>query len=106
MTGAARELRTVWNRERRRVIDLRPVTDRGGAAFEVLKYLTKVADFSDVPEAVEVFANAVKGARLIQTFGTWYGAKLDTSTDFDPEKFEDWGEMKCACGVKDRKSTR
>jgi Replication protein/Transposase zinc-binding domain len=92
-------LRTAWNRENRRVIDIRSVTDREGAAYEVLKYLTKVADFSDVPEAVEAFANAVKGARLIQTFGTWYGVKLDTSTDFDPENFEDWGEMKCTCGV-------
>jgi hypothetical protein len=99
MTNAARELRTAWNRENRRVIDLRPVTDREKVAHEVLKYLTKSADFCDVPEAVEAFGNAVRGARLIQTFGTWYGAKLDTSTDFDPEKFEDWGEMKCACGT-------
>jgi hypothetical protein len=43
--------------------------------------------------------NAVKGARLIRTFGTWYGVNLDTSTDFNPEHFEDWGEMKCACGL-------
>ena len=92
------ELRNQWNRENRRVIDVRPVTDRDGAAKEVLKYLTKVADFADLPEAVEPFMNAVRGTRLIQTFGTWYGVDLDTSADFDPENFEDWGEMKCACG--------
>jgi hypothetical protein len=99
--------RTEWNRENRRVIDLRPVSDRDGAAKEVLKYLTKIADFGDVPEAVEAFANAVRGARLIQTFGSWYGVNLDDrdcSTDFDPEKLEaddkeDWGAMKCACGL-------
>jgi hypothetical protein len=66
--------RTAWNSENRRVIDIRPVTDRDGAAREVLKYITKVADFSDIPEAVEGFSNAVRGARLIQTFGSWYGA--------------------------------
>jgi hypothetical protein len=94
-----RTVRTQWNQENRRVIDLRPVTDREKAAREVLKYLTKVADFSDLPEAVESFMNAVRGARLIQTFGTWYGVKLDTAVEFDPEHLEDWGEMKCTCGL-------
>ena len=94
-----RARRAEWNRENRRVIDLRSVTDREGAVHEVLKYLTKVADFSDLPEAVEPFMNAVKGSRLIQTFGTWYGVNLDTDVEFDPEHFEDWGEMKCACGA-------
>jgi hypothetical protein len=98
ISATERKRRTEWNRANRRVVDLRPVTNRDGAAREVLKYITKCADFSDLPEAVEAFMNAVKGARLIQTFGTWYGVNLDTSTDFDPEHFEDWGEMKCACG--------
>jgi len=89
--------RSEWNRANRRVIDLRPVTDRAGAAAEVLKYITKSADFSDLPEAVEAFCDAVKGARLIQTFGSWYGANFDTN--FDPEHMDDWGEMKCACGL-------
>ena len=86
-----------WNQENRRVIDLRPVTDRDGAAREVLKYITKVADFGDVSEAVEAFANAVRGARLIQTFGSWYGVKLDAPTD--PLHLDDWGELKCECGA-------
>lgn len=98
LSAKAIDLRTKWNAENRRVIDVRPVIDRDGAAREVLKYLTKVADFADLPEAVEPFMNAVRGARLIQTFGTWYGVSLDTATDFDPENFEDWGEMKCQCG--------
>jgi hypothetical protein len=101
ISESERARRTEWNRANRRVVDVRPVTNRDGAAREVLKYITKCADFSDLPEAVEPFMNAVKGARLIQTFGTWYGVNLDTSTDFDPENFEDWGEMKCTCGRND-----
>jgi hypothetical protein len=86
-----------WNAENRRVVDVRPVLDRDGAAREVLKYVTKVADFGDLPEAVEPFCNAVKGARLIQTFGSWYGVKLDDAPD--PEKPEDWHRMECTCGL-------
>jgi len=89
--------RSAWNAENRRVLDIRPVHDRNGAAREVLKYITKVADFCDLPEAVEPFCNAIKGTRLIQTFGSWYGAEFDTA--FDPEHLDDWGEMKCTCGL-------
>jgi hypothetical protein len=96
-SSAVLAARTKWNAKNRRVVDVRPVLDRDGAAREVLKYITKVADFSDLPEAIEVFCDAVRGARLIQTFGTWYGVKLDTV--FDPEHMDDWGEMKCACGL-------
>jgi len=89
-------MRTQWNRENRRIVDIRPVLDRDGAAREVLKYITKVADFCDLPEAVEPFCDAVKGARLIQTFGSWYGIKLDETPD--PENPETFGEMECTCG--------
>lgn len=91
-----RARRTAWNQVNRRVVDVRPVTDRDGAAREVLKYITKVADFGDLAEAVEPFANAVKGLRLIQTFGTWYGVKLDAP--LEAEHPESWTELKCACG--------
>jgi hypothetical protein len=88
--------RTAWNTAHRRVFDMKPVTDRRKAAKEVLKYITKSADFCDVPEAVEHFYNAVKGARLIQTFGTWYGVDIDLyASSAHPE---DWAELKCACG--------
>jgi hypothetical protein len=99
LSAAEMRRRSEWNRENRRVVDIRPVTDRDGAAREVLKYITKVADFGDVPEAVEQFANAVRGARLIQTFGTWYGVKLDTPPD--TSHAEEWGNMQCACGCND-----
>ena len=97
LTSEEQAARTAWNAKNRRVLDVRPVLDRDGAAREVLKYITKVADFSDLPEAVEAFCNAVKGARLIQTFGSWYGVKLDTPPD--PEQPNDWSEMKCTCGL-------
>ena len=99
ITEKERTARAEWNRENRRVIDLRPVTDRDGAANEVLKYLTKVANFSDLPSAVEPFMNAVRSARLIQTFGTWYRAKIDPSVEFETDHFEDWGNMQCTCGL-------
>jgi hypothetical protein len=85
-----------WNQQNRMVVDLKPVTDREGAAFEVLKYITKVAAFSDIPEAVEPFCNAVRGARLIQTFGTWYGVKLDEPAD--AAHVHDWDGFTCTCG--------
>ena len=79
------------------MFDVRPVDDREGAAKEVLKYITKVANFSDNAAAIEEFCGAVKGARLVQTFGSWYGFNLETQ--FDPEHLDDWGERKCACGL-------
>lgn len=86
-----------WNQENRIVVDIKPVIDREGAALEVLKYITKSAAFSDLPEAVEPFQDAVKGARLIQTFGSWYGVKLDEAPDAN--RLSDWGEMHCSCGL-------
>lgn len=83
--------RHAWNRENRRSVDIRRVTDRKKAAYEVLKYATKGSHFCDVPAAVNEFIDATKGARMLQTFGTWYG--------FD---FEDDGNMlahlECGCG--------
>ena len=91
------ERQSAWNARNTRVVDIRPVTDREGAAREVLKYITKGADFGDNPDAVEQFCDATRGARLIQTFGTWYGVNFDA--DFDPDHLDDWGEKKCTCGL-------
>jgi hypothetical protein len=88
--------RTEWNRAYRRVLYTKPVTDREGAAKEVLKYITKSADFCDLAECVESFSDAAKSARLIQTFGSWYGVDIDLySSSAHPE---DWAELKCECG--------
>jgi hypothetical protein len=76
----------------RRVIDIRRV-NRRGAMFEVLKYITKVSAFSDIPEAVEQFLCAVKHTRMIQTFGSWYGYRFPENVN-EP----DWSHLQCECG--------
>lgn len=61
----------------RRSVDIRPVSTEKKAAYEVMKYMTKVAFFVDDPKALAEFLTAVKGVRAIQTFGNCYGFKLD-----------------------------
>lgn len=61
----------------RRSVDIRPVSTDKKAAYEVMKYMTKVAFFVDDPKAIAEFLTAVKGVRAIQTFGSCYGFKLD-----------------------------
>lgn len=96
LSAAELKARAEWNAKYRRVFDIRPVDNREGAAYEVLKYITKVSDMADCPDAIEPFCDAVKGARLIQTFGTWYGAKIE------PEEPQDgslsWAHLSCTCG--------
>jgi hypothetical protein len=80
-----------WNRTNRRTVDIRRVTDRKKAAFEVLKYATKGSHFCDVPEAVNEFIDATKGARMLQTFGSWYGFDFEDEPDL-------LGSLECGCG--------
>lgn len=96
LSPAEMRKRSEWNQKHRRAIWIKPVTDREKAAKEVLKYITKSAEFCDLADAVEAFHDATKGARLIQTFGSWYGVDLDTKTDASHP--EDWGELRCFCG--------
>jgi len=83
--------RDEWNLQNRRTVDIRAVTDRKKAAFEVLKYITKASHFAHVPEAVDEFITAVRGSRMLQTFGTWYGVKFD-------EDVNTWDHLQCKCG--------
>jgi hypothetical protein len=89
--------RTEWNQANRRVMWIKPVDDRDRAAKEVLKYITKCADFCDEPQAVKAFHDATRGARLIQTFGTWYGVNFEA--DFDTRHLDDWRNPQCTCGL-------
>jgi hypothetical protein len=92
--------RTEWNKANRRVMSIRPVDDREKAVKEVLKYITKCSEFVDLPDAIVEFHEATRGARLIQTFGSWYG--IDFAADFDTKHLDDWGHMpQCACGVNE-----
>ena len=95
------ERRMEWNRKNRRVIWITPVEegDRDRAAKEVLKYITKSADFCDLPGCVKAFYYATKGTRLIQTFGTWYAFDVDVL--FDTEHMDDFKPLQCACGLND-----
>jgi len=95
-----------WNTENRRVVHLRPVDDRDKALKEALKYITKSSDFVDLPEVIEEFATAVRGARLIHCFGSWYGVKPDAMPE--PGDLNEWGlpnelssgggHLRCTCG--------
>lgn len=100
LTPAELRARNEWNRQYRRVVHIAPVDDRQKAALEVLKYITKVAAFAEVPEAIEAFSDAVRGARLIQTFGSWYGAKLEEPEE---DSAADHSDLKCTCGCNDWK---
>lgn len=86
------DARHKWNSENRRTVDIRRVTDRKKAAYEVLKYATKGSHFCDVPAAVNEFIDATKGARMLQTFGTWYGFDFDDDGDM-------LSHMECGCGA-------
>jgi uncharacterized protein YecT (DUF1311 family) len=86
--------RDKWNRSNRRTVDVRRVKNRKKAAFEVLKYATKAAHFADVPAAVNEFIDATKGARMLQTFGTWYGFKFDDDVNT-------WAHLECGCGCNE-----
>ncbi len=89
--GGAEAARHKWNSANRRIIDIRRVTDRKKAAFEVLKYVTKASYFIHVPKAVEEFITAVKGTRMLQPFGSWYGFKFEDDVN-------DWSHLECGCG--------
>jgi hypothetical protein len=65
-----------WNRRFRRVVDVRAVKGEN-AVYEVIKYVSKTNRFLDIPEAVEQFLRAVRGVRVIQTFGSFYNFKLE-----------------------------
>jgi len=82
-----------WNSRNRRLVDIRKARDRKAAAREVLKYVTKASDFCNIPNAVDEFIDAVKGARMLQTFGSWYGFKF-------PDDACDWSHLECDCGQK------
>lgn len=97
LSAAELARRTAWNKAHRRNLWIKPVDDRNRAAKEVLKYITKCVDFCDLPEAVSAFYDATKGARLIQTFGSWYG--VDFEADFDTRHLDDCSAPQCTCGL-------
>jgi hypothetical protein len=72
------QLRDAWIRateERGRTSWIQPV-DRG-TANELLKYVTKLLDFIDVPVAVAEFLDATHCKHFIRTYGSFYGLKVE-----------------------------
>ena len=65
-----------WNKRFRRVVDVR-VVKGDDAVYEVIKYVSKTNRFLDIPDAVEQFLQAVRGVRVIQTFGIYYNFKME-----------------------------
>jgi hypothetical protein len=47
-----------------------------GTIKELLKYVTKIADFIGHPAALDKFLLAVKGARMVRTYGTFRAVKI------------------------------
>jgi hypothetical protein len=66
-----------WNQKYRRVVDIRPVKNDSSAVYELIKYISKTNRFVDLPDAVEMFLRAVRGVRVIQTFGSFYNFKME-----------------------------
>ncbi len=91
---AIEERGSTWNLHYRRVVDLRRVKPGDGAVYEVIKYISKSNRFLDIPEAVEAYLIAVRGVRVIQTFGSFYNFKLERETA--PESY-----LKCECGANE-----
>jgi hypothetical protein len=60
----------------------------------VLKYVTKAADFADLPQVVLEFWDAYENVRRVQGFGSFFGALKDE----EREPGDDGRELKCSCG--------
>jgi hypothetical protein len=91
-----------WNREFRRVVDLKAVSGDVSAVYELIKYISKTNRFLDLPPVVATFLRAVYGVRVLQRFGTFYNFKGFDEADEAVEKGElPTGEnsfYRCECG--------
>lgn len=61
------------------------------AARELVKYITKASDLVGDPVAVEQFLDAVYNRRLLRTYGTFYGLKLEQELESRAEVCPDCG---------------
>ena len=61
------------------------------AARELVKYITKASDLVGDPVAVEQFLDAVYARRLLRTYGTFYGLKIDEEAQSHEEVCPDCG---------------
>jgi hypothetical protein len=78
------------------IVDIREIKDPEKAAREVAKYVVKPGDFLQDPELVSEYLEAVKGSRLVSTFGKYYCISLDEEEGGLPEcscKKNQWHEI-------------
>lgn len=93
------ELRAAWQKateDRGRTAYISAV-DRG-TAFELLKYVTKLLDFIDIPAAVEEFLLATRRRRFIRTYGSVYRLQVDEEADTDNNENHGAGGTCPDCG--------
>lgn len=72
------ELRQLWieaSEHRGEVVWISAVDS--GTTRELVKYVTKLSDFVDDPEALDRFLTAVHKKRFIRTYGTFYGLSVE-----------------------------
>jgi predicted nucleic-acid-binding Zn-ribbon protein len=94
------ELSAVWERSTGgcgRITWIQRADSR--TVFELLKYILKLVDIVDDPEAVESFLTATRGKRFIRTYGSLYGLKVEEDVDRDCE--EERGEVCPDCGTRE-----
>lgn len=48
-----------------------------GTVRELIKYVTKISDLIDNPEALDAFLGAIEKRRLVRTYGSFYGLSVD-----------------------------
>jgi hypothetical protein len=74
------------------IVDIRDARDDGAASY-VAKYATKPlsTSYCHIPELLDECIEAIKGRRMILTFGTWYGTRLTEIEGEDLMDDEDFG---------------
>ena len=93
------ELSNAWNSitEGSFVVDIKQIGKEQTpqeASKEVAKYVVKPGDFLQDPRLVDEYLKAVKGSRLVSTFGKYYRMVLDDDED-------EGGLPDCWCGTND-----
>lgn len=48
-----------------------------GTVRELIKYVTKIADLLETPAALDQFLSAIEKRRLVRTYGSFFGLKVD-----------------------------
>jgi hypothetical protein len=73
------------------IVDIRAVHNRAGAARYVADYIAKPAELGEwTDEQIREFAEALRGKRLVHTFGKSHGKVVDTEEADEPTPPHQW----------------